>query len=141
MTTERFGNPDNGIVHQEFIERFVESAEHRLQTRPKGGVLQHQRGDEGQPVADILARHYERRIKIQHAIAETDLRPGTTIVQLIGMQDDDLTGQAVPHRPAIKEALDSRLRETDRIGVVSMEREGGTGEARGNAGNARQGRR
>jgi len=50
-------------------------------------------------------------------------------VQLVGMQEVELAGEADPAGPAIAELLNARRRDPERVCVVAVKREGAAAEA------------
>lgn len=73
--------------------------------------------------------HADRgRFDIEDAIAEARFRPRMPVMDLIGMQNEDLAGHAAFRPAAIPEGLHAGDRVTDRIGVMPVRLESGTRE-------------
>ncbi len=60
------------------------------------------------------------RLNINHAVLQTALCSGAAVMQFIGMNDDDLSGQRCVHLATIAEGLNTTQRQTDCIGVVPV---------------------
>ena len=62
----------------------------------------------------------EARVDIEDPIGETVRRSGCAVVDLVGMQDVALAGQAMPRLAAVMKGLDASERDADRVGIVAM---------------------
>src|SRR5690606_29021131 len=58
------------------------------------------------------------RRKIEHTVAQTFVGAGTTIVNVVRMQHDNLPGRAEMRCATIGKGLDAGKRHTERIGVM-----------------------
>jgi hypothetical protein len=75
-----------------------------------------------------VSRLDERRIDIDHAIAEARFKLGTAVMWFVGMQDVALAGKAMPLRSPEVTGLDPREGHPDGVGVMTVHREGLTVE-------------
>jgi len=60
------------------------------------------------------------RRKIEHTVAQAFVGAGTTIVNFVRMQHDNLSGRAEMRCATIGKGLDARKRHTQSIGVMAM---------------------
>lgn len=59
-------------------------------------------------------------LQIEHAITQTIVRPGSTIMNFIGMQYNDLAGQAEITGATVVEFLNTIQRQAKGIGVMTV---------------------
>lgn len=106
----------------EFARLVVELRQRLPEPAAERSVADDRIGDEGQtaPAAlgldDPLGRH------IDHPIDETRFGAGGPVMQLVGMQHDDIAGKARAQGAAIVEGLHARKRHADAVGIVPVRR-------------------
>lgn len=114
--------------HGEFARVVIELGQRFPEPAAKQSVADDRIGDEGQasPAAlgfdDPLGRH------IDHPIDETSFGAGGPVMQLVGMQHDDIAGKARAQGAAIVEGLHARKRHADAVGVVPVRSKAVAGE-------------
>ena len=118
------------VVALNFVERRVERVKRLAERGAERRVVDHRRGDKRRRRCLVERRGDQGRLDIEHAVAEARFVAGAAVVDLVGMEHDDLPGEADALRAAIPEALHARECEADRVGVVTMARIGRAEEAR-----------
>ena len=124
-----------------YVELLVQRSQRRKQRRAKVRVADNGIPHEGQGHVRSQALRQQGRLEIEHAVAQPVVGAGAAVMQLVGMQHDDVAGQAPARGPSIAERLHTRERHADRIGVVAMEIESRAAEPRLDPLDAVRGRR
>jgi hypothetical protein len=115
----------NEVGDKQIVQLLVQRPERRKQPRAENRIRHHGIPDERQRRACLIeAVQHNGRLQIKYPVTQTVFSAGAAIVQFVGMEHDNLAGQAVMRRAAIPESLDAMQRHADGVGIVTMEIEG-----------------
>ena len=125
MPQQSVGYAGQHLIELQIIDRSIEVTHDVREVGREGPVGDDRRGNEGQAarfVAQRTDQHFRRQI--HHPVAQAFVRSGTAVMDLVGMQHDDITGLTVADYSTIAERLDALQRQAERVGVMAMRLKG-----------------
>lgn len=118
---QRIRNRGHRLIAFQLLERTCHIKERRQQRLIQPPIPAQHVANEWQASGPAFQRiAHERRLEVDHAIAETRLRARAAVMNLIGMNHDDITAHTVGAGTTIHKRLNATQRVTDGVAVVPM---------------------